>query len=113
MVAPGFFAMLTTTDAARRRWSIASRVLAATFGGYALTSLLTLFLPLVLATVGLGQAQTLLAATTASFLVYAAIVLAVFHARSAAQAWVWLAGTAFPLGLAVWLLLPGARTLSH
>jgi hypothetical protein len=33
----------------------------------------------------------LLATTMASFLVYAAIVMAVFHARSAVRAWMWLA----------------------
>jgi hypothetical protein len=38
-----------------------------------------------------SQAQALLATTMASFLVYAAIVMAVFHARSAVRAWMWLA----------------------
>jgi hypothetical protein len=99
--------MMIETEAARR-WSIASRVLAASIGGYALTSLLTLALPLALASLGIDPAQALLAATTASFLVYAGIIMAVFHARSAARAWAWLAGGALPLGIVVYLLLPGA-----
>jgi hypothetical protein len=104
-----FFRRMIETDAARRRWSLASRVLAASVGGYALTSLLTLALPLALASFGINQAQTLLATTTWSFLAYAGIIMAVFHARSAARAWAWLTASALPLGLAVWLLLPGAR----
>lgn len=100
---------MTEAGAARRRWSIAARVLAASVGGYALTSLLNLALPLALASFGVNQAQALLATTTASFLIYAAIIMAVFHARSAARAWAWLAASALPLGLVVWLLLPGAR----
>jgi hypothetical protein len=91
---------------ASRRWSIASRVLAAIGGGYALISLLTLALPLALAPLGINQAQVLLAATTASFLIYVAIVMAVFHARSAARAWAGLAIMALPLSAVTLLLLP-------
>lgn len=91
-----------------RRWSIVSRVLAASLGGYAVVSLYTLVTPLALAASGVDQAQTLLAATTASFLVYAAIVMAVFHARSAARAWAWLVGAAVPAVALVSLLLPKA-----
>lgn len=106
MASSGFVAILTATDAARRRWSIAARVLAATLGGYAVTSLLTLTVPLVLGIFGVNQAQALLAVTTASFPVYAAVVMAVFHARSAMHAWALLAITASLLGVVVWLLLP-------
>jgi hypothetical protein len=91
---------------ARRRWSIASRVLAAVVGGYALTSLLTLALPLGLAPLGVNQAQALLAATTASFVAYAAIVMTVFHARSAARAWIGMTIAALPLAAIVLLLFP-------
>ena len=108
MRASGFLKGLTLTDGARRRWLIAARVLAATLGGYAVISLLTLTAPLVLGRLGVDQAEALLAVTTASFPVYAAIVMAVFHARSAMRAWALLAATAFILGAAVWCLLPGA-----
>jgi hypothetical protein len=48
-------------------------------------------------------------ATMASFLVWTAIVMTVFHARSATRAWAWLTAAAVPLSLIVWQLLPGAR----
>jgi hypothetical protein len=108
MANSGFVAILTASDAARRRWSIAARVFAATFGGYAVTSLLTLTVPLVLGMFGVSQAQALLAVTTASFPVYAVIVMAVFHARSAMHAWALLATTASVFGFVVWLLMPRA-----
>ena len=93
---------------ARHRWSVASRVLAAIVGGYAVTSLLNFAVPLLLPLFGLSQAQGLMAMTMMSFLVYAAIVMAVFHARSAAWAWLWLAVSAIPLGIIVAILLPDA-----
>lgn len=110
MAAFGVVAALGSSEAARRRWSTASRVLAAALGGYAVTSLLTLAVPLMLTMLGVGQAQALLAVTMASFLVHAAIVMAVFHARSATRAWIGLAGAAVPLIIVVMLLLPGARS---
>ena len=87
------------------RWSLTSRVLAATVGGYAFTSLLTLAVPLTLGVLGMNRAQALLAATTASFLVYAVIVMAVFHARSAARAWAGLVLASLPSGIVLLLLL--------
>ncbi|MCG8559814.1 MAG: DUF3649 domain-containing protein [Hyphomicrobiales bacterium] len=93
---------------ARHRWSIASRVLAAVVGGYALTSLLTLAVPLLFSAAGLSQAQALLATTMMSFLVYAGVVMAVLHAPSATWAWTWLAAAAVPPGIVTALLLPEA-----
>jgi hypothetical protein len=90
-----------------RRRSVASRVLAAAGGGYALTSLLTLAVPLLLAAAGIDRAQALLATTMGSFVAYAVIVMAVFHARSATRAWIWLAGAAVPPAIVTAILLPG------
>lgn len=90
------------------RWSVASRALAAIAGGYALTSLIVLLLSLALPWVGVSQAEAVLASTILSFLIYTAIIMAVFHARSAGRAWALLIGAGVPLGLVVWLLLPGA-----
>lgn len=101
----GWFACFSRDNGARRRWSIASRVLAAVFGGYALTSLLTLALPLALGRAGLSQAQVLLAATTASFIIYAAIIMAVFSARSAKRAWANLLAALISMFALVLLLL--------
>lgn len=83
--------------------------MAAVIGGYVLTSLITLAVPLLLDVIGMSRPQALLAVTMASFLLYAAVIMGVFHARSATRAWAWLAGAALPLGLIVWLLLLGAR----
>ena len=93
---------------ARRRRSLASRVLAAVVGGYALTSLSTLAVPMLFSAAGLRQAPALHATTMVGFLVYAGIVIAVFHARSATRAWTWLAVAAVPPGIVAALLLPGA-----
>ena len=81
---------------AKERWSVASRVLAAAGGGYALTALTTLALSLALTWVGAGRAEAVLASTMASFLLYAAIVMAVFHARTAKRAWTGLVLAAVP-----------------
>ncbi|MCP1469593.1 hypothetical protein J3E64_001275 [Sphingobium sp. OAS761] len=89
------------------RWSIASRTLAAALGGYALTSLATITLPLLLETIGVDRSQALITTMMAGFLMYAAIIMAVFHARSAMSAWAWLVGASLALGIVV-LLLPGA-----
>jgi hypothetical protein len=97
------------SERARYRWSVASRAVAAVGGGYVAASLFNLAVPLLLAQFGVNQAQALLAATTASFLLYGAIIMAVFHARSATRAWAWLVGSALPLGIVILLLLPGAR----
>jgi hypothetical protein len=93
---------------ARYRWSVTSRVLAAVAGGYALTSLLNIAAPLVLAKAGVNRPEALLATASASFLIYAAIIMAVFHARSAARAWIWLAVVAMPPAIATTRLLPEA-----
>ena len=93
---------------ARHHWSVVSRLLAAIVGGYALTSLLTLAGPLLFSAANLSQAQALHAITMASFLVYAGIVIAVFHACSATRAWTWLTVAAAPPAIVIALLLPEA-----
>jgi len=85
------------------RLAVASRILAATVGGYGLASLANIVAALLLGALGVNLPQALLATTMASFLLYAAIVMAVFHARSAGRAWAWLVGAALPLGLLVLL----------
>ena len=86
--------------------SLVSRVLAAIMGGYLLTSLITLALSLGLPLIGVGRAEAVMASTIISFLIYAAIILAVFHARSAARAWTWLVLAAVPPATIVALTLP-------
>lgn len=83
-------------DAARGRWSAAFRVVAAVVGGYTLTSLVTLTLSLALPWLGVNRAEAVLAATIVSFLVYVAIIMGVFHARTAWRAWAGLGLGAIP-----------------
>lgn len=96
----------TTTLAAAYRWSVASRVAAATLGGYGLASAATVLLALLWP---VPRAQGVLWATMLSFAVYTVAVIWVFCTRSATRAWVGMAvGTAVCAGLA-WLLILGAR----
>lgn len=87
---------MPTAPGAKYRWSIASRTLAAIGGGYALTSLITLALSLALPWIGVGGAEAVQLTTLLSFPLYAAIVIAAFHARSATRVWVNLAAAAAP-----------------
>jgi hypothetical protein len=90
------------------RWALSSRVLAAVLGGYAFTSLLTLSVSVLLPQLGVPQAQGVLAASMGSFLVYAGVILAVFHARSATRAWRGLLLGSLPLVIVLFRHLPGA-----
>ncbi|HUD28895.1 MAG TPA: hypothetical protein VMQ93_08490 [Novosphingobium sp.] len=92
--------------ARRHRLSVAARTLAGTLGAYGATVQVTVAASLVLARLGMARVEAVTAATLASFAVFAAISMAVFHARSVARAWLWLAATALPLALLGWLLGP-------
>lgn len=92
--------------ARRHRLAVTARTLAGTLGAYGLTAQITVVLSFVLALAGMDRAEAVVAATLASFAVFAAISMAIFHARSAGRAWLWLAGTAAPLSLLQWVLSP-------
>lgn len=100
--------MIRWTQRVRVRWLVALRVVAGTLGAYALTSLATVALSLLLARIGMDRVEAVTAATLASFAIFAGVAIAAFHARSAVRAWGWLFGLAVPLGLLSWLLMPGA-----
>ena len=79
-----------------------ARIIAAVFGGYTLAALASIA-PLALP---VDVSQAVLAGMLVSFAVYAAAVIWVFAARSAARAWGGLMAAAVPLSLAaarVWL----------
>lgn len=86
------------------RWAVFSRVVAASVGGYALANLITIALSLIVNALGMQAAVVLLAAEMASFMVWAVIIMAIFHARSATRAWLWLSGAAAVFLLVMWLL---------
>jgi len=93
------------SDKARHRWGVASRVLAAAVGGYAIAALATAGLALLLPRVmGMARVDAVLAATLSSFAVYAVAVLAAFTTRSAGRAWAALAAAATLLGALILML---------
>lgn len=87
------------------RWSVMARIVAGTLGAYGLTALATIALARLLLQIGVDKVEAVVAPTLASFALFSAIALAVFHARSAARAWLWLAAGATPFALLL-LLLP-------
>ena len=81
-------------------WSIASRVLAALVGGYALAygfaAFFSVYLPL-------ARPDRVAFAGMLSFAVWTAAAIYVFAASSAIRAWLWLAGLTLAMGLAAFL----------
>ncbi len=88
------------------RLSVGSRMLAAAIGGYGLVGLWCIAMQQLLASIGIDPVQALLTLLLLSFLAYTAIVMAVFHARSALRAWLWLVVSALPPGVIVAALPP-------
>ncbi|CAO3357898.1 DUF3649 domain-containing protein [Azospirillum melinis] len=90
--------MMSLIGPVRRVAPLASRIVAALFGGYALAALgsvAALALPM-------SKPQAVLTGMLASFAIYAAAVVWVFSARSALRAWAGLLAAAAPLLLAAW-----------
>ncbi|CAO3401756.1 DUF3649 domain-containing protein [Azospirillum sp. 11R-A] len=90
--------MMSPIGPVRRAAPLASRIVAALFGGYALAALgsvAALALPL-------SKPQAVLTGMLASFAIYAAAVVWVFAARSALRAWAGLLAAAAPLLLVAW-----------
>ncbi len=92
----------------QHRWAIASRILAGTIGAYGLTSLMTVAVSLVLVRTGMDKVEAVTAATLASFATFAIIAMMAFHARRAVNVWAGLALAAVPVGLILFLMMPGA-----
>ncbi len=91
----------------RYRWAVASRALAATAGGYALSSATAAGLGLVLARSGTRSADAVLWATMLAFVVHAVAALWAFGCASALRAWLGIGIPAALLGGAA-LALRGA-----
>jgi hypothetical protein len=92
----------------QQNWSVASRAAAAIIGGYIFIAMLTLAIPLVLASAGIELAQSIFLTIIFGFVLYVAIIMAVFHASSAARAWTYLVIASVPPAVIVAFLLPGA-----
>lgn len=97
--------MTTLGQSARYRWMVASRVLAAVVGAYALTSSALVLLALLWP---LPQAEAVAASTMLSFLLYALIIIWIFTVKRLKTVWLGLIiSSAVCSGLS-WLLLSGA-----
>ena len=92
---------------ARYGWMIASRTLAATLGGYAVSSLVILVLGALAPGLGVRRAQAVHATTMGSFILYAIVIMAVFHTSSATRAWLGLLAVSLPLAIAALALTGG------
>jgi len=100
---------LELTGEACYRLGVASRVLAAAIGGYALISALAVLLALPLSWWWpMARGQAVLITTYIGFLLYVPVVLWVFHTRSAVRAWGWLLLWTVLATLACWGLLKGS-----
>jgi hypothetical protein len=84
------------------RLMVASRILAAVIGGYALTSGLAVLLALLLP---VSKSEATQASTMLSFIIYAVVVLWIFAARSITRVWLTLLATSLPLWLLCWWLI--------
>lgn len=85
----------------RYRLAVASRALAAIFGGYALTAAAQACLAALLP---LPRADAVIWAMLVAFALYAVAILWVFYARSAARAWLGMVVPAAALAGVFWLV---------
>ena len=86
------------------RWAVFSRVLAATFGGYALATASSLFISQLLFT-SVGKYQAIHIGLLLTFLVYACAAMWVFSVDSANKAWLGLLKSTVSLIVVTWLLM--------
>lgn len=90
------------------RWQVASRVLAASLGGYVFTAVtataLALLLPVL---VGVRTSVSVLASSLLGFVLFIAIAVGVFSARSVGKVWLSLAAGSALMGLLVAMLRAG------
>jgi hypothetical protein len=90
----------------RYRLGVASRAVAAIFGGYSVAALSAAVLALCLpAAFGMARSEAAMTGTLASFAIFAFAVMWVFAARTALRAWSGLVIVAAPLAVLLLLLL--------
>lgn len=93
---------------ARYRWLVASRVLAAVVGGYALTSAASTLLALLWP---LPQAEAVAASTMLSFALDTLIIIWIFASQRLRTVWLGLLGATALCTLLSWALLPAGGSL--
>lgn len=97
--------MASSSETVRYRWRVASRILAAVVGGYALVSTATVLLALVWP---LPRAEAILASTLLSFALYAGVLVWIFAVQRLCTVWIGLVLATVMCGGLSWLLLPGS-----
>jgi len=91
----------------RHRLHVLARAIAAIIGGYVVTGLVVACLARLLP---MRAAEASIAATLASFAIYAGIVVTVFSTRSMLRVWIGLGGALLLLGAGLYLsILAGGR----
>lgn len=93
---------------ARVRIDVAVRVLAATLGNYAVTSLATA----LIARMWPAEAtEASMAATLLAFVLFPVLAMTAFAAKSPSRLWLWLVGGGAVLGGGLWLSLASGGRL--
>lgn len=88
------------------RLSVTSRVIAAFIGGYGVTTLAIICFSLILP---MEMAEAVYITSVLSFVLWALIIMAVFHAKTAMRAWLYLVISAAILGTASYILMEIAQ----
>ncbi|MFT4054949.1 MAG: hypothetical protein QM681_10615 [Novosphingobium sp.] len=97
---------MTTRNGTIGRIEVIARLLAAIPANYLLTSIAAACLARLLwRGLGIDPANASVAATLASFALFATLALVAFGVRSVGKLWLWLAGSGLLLGLALWASL--------
>jgi hypothetical protein len=97
---------MTVRNGTIGRCEIAARLIAAIPANYLLTSVATACIARLLwQGLGVDPANASVAATLASFALFAVLALVAFGARSVVRLWLWLAGSGLLLGAALWFSL--------
>ncbi|KGJ97418.1 DUF3649 domain-containing protein [Colwellia psychrerythraea] len=86
------------------RWSVLSRVLAATLGGYILATASSFFISQLLMT-SVGKYQAIHIGLMLTFIVYACVAMWVFSVKTATKAWLGLLKLSISFVVATWLLM--------
>lgn len=88
----------------RYRWAIASRSVAAIFGGYGLAATFAACMSLALPLVGMSRPDAVLTATMLAFVLHAVAALWAFSCASAWRTWAGILIPAALLALLAWAL---------
>lgn len=96
--------LVNKLNLASPRWPVFSRILAATFGGYALATSTSLCISQLLLN-SVGKYQAIHIGLMLTFIVYACVAMWVFSVESASKAWMGLIKLTLFFTITTWLLM--------